>query len=602
MIQYKIDTKKFSELKGLIEIPKFQRGLVWDPEKKKEFIKTLKEGLPIGILLLSRKDDKYLIIDGLQRFTTMLDYDRNYFKYIDREEITDTDLYSIIISSETSRDIYDGYTDFAKCDNQSQMTEIIVQGFQNKQNKDLNELSTEVTENLCKYIAMFDIRDFIAIQRCVYKLLERIESNAQIIDVEIPLIIFNGKEEKLADIFQKLNQEGVRLTKYDVFAATWINHIVTVKDDVPFINLITAKYDSAEEESGLEISNYDPDEMKKSGELTVFEYAFALGKALMNKCNKLFKKVDEKKVDSIGFVILAEILGLTYQNMGDLAKRISEYDKIDYKKLKDEIINAAVTVEKALDKYIIAPSKNASLACHSELQLASYIIVIFKLKHSISKEEGLKTNTGKLQELRDVKTYLYRHYLYDILRDYWAGAGDTKLEDIIRDPLTCRYTRDVDRDSFEQVMLNWLEESNQKHMQNSVPAQYKLFWNYYLRESNYDISKGKFDIEHCVPQKVLKNYFIAKDIEVPVSSVCNLCYIDMSDNRGKGEKTYYKKQDEYSGAFQLNEAELDKLLYPSRNDLEFVNSTETLTKERYMKFLDDRKSIIARRMMDVMYK
>lgn len=195
MIQYKIDTKKFSELKGLIEIPKFQRGLVWDPEKKKEFIKTLKEGLPIGILLLSRKDDKYLIIDGLQRFTTMLDYDRNYFKYIDREEITDTDLYSIIISSETSRDIYDGYTDFAKCDNQSQMTEIIVQGFQNKQNKDLNELSTEVTENLCKYIAMFDIRDFIAIQRCVYKLLERIESNAQIIDVEIPLIIFNGKEE-----------------------------------------------------------------------------------------------------------------------------------------------------------------------------------------------------------------------------------------------------------------------------------------------------------------------------------------------------------------------------------------------------------------------
>ena len=109
-------------------------------------------------------------------------------------------------------------------------------------------------------------------------------------------------------------------------------------------------------------------------------------------------------------------------------------------------------------------------------------------------------------------------------------------------------------------------------------------------------------MEHCVPQKVLKRFFINKGIEVPVSAVCNLCYIDMSDNRGKGEKTYYQKQEDYSGAFLLDEKELDKLLYPSKTELEFTNSIDTLTKEAYLSFLNSRKAVIVKRMMDVMYR
>ncbi len=54
-LKYKTETIRFSELKGIIEIPRFQRGLVWSSDKKKEFIKTLKSGLPIGVLLLSKK-------------------------------------------------------------------------------------------------------------------------------------------------------------------------------------------------------------------------------------------------------------------------------------------------------------------------------------------------------------------------------------------------------------------------------------------------------------------------------------------------------------------------------------------------------------------
>ena len=44
MLKYELEQKKFSELKNNIEIPKFQRGLVWNEDKKKEFIKLV-EGM-----------------------------------------------------------------------------------------------------------------------------------------------------------------------------------------------------------------------------------------------------------------------------------------------------------------------------------------------------------------------------------------------------------------------------------------------------------------------------------------------------------------------------------------------------------------------------
>lgn len=114
MTKYEIEVKKFSELKDTIVIPKFQRGLVWSKTKKKEFIKTLKAGLPIGVLLLSKKGEKYRIVDGLQRFTTMMEYSRDYFSYIEKAEITDFDLTSIIYASSDARAVFDNYTEEAK--------------------------------------------------------------------------------------------------------------------------------------------------------------------------------------------------------------------------------------------------------------------------------------------------------------------------------------------------------------------------------------------------------------------------------------------------------------------------------------------------------
>ena len=606
MKKYEVEVKKFFELKGKIEIPRFQRGLVWGDLKKKEFIKTLKTGLPIGALLLFKDGDKYQIVDGLQRYTTMLDYSKDYFSYIDKSEITDTMLMAVILASTSAQQNFDAYKTDVKNKQLELMRDIIIEKIKEYSSVNPNEKSKKITEALCKDVAVLPKEDAWDISSEVYKIVESIEKNANIDDVEIPLIIFNGSQDELASIFQKLNQEGVRLSKYDVFAATWINNYVTVKNDPKFIDFIIDKYEHAKDESDLEISSYDPEEMKQSGELTVFEYAYALGKALKDKCKKLFPKKADAKVDSIGFLLLAELMGLSYQDMGKLSKKIEEYQTLDFRQLKDSILDAGGIVENYLTPYIESPIKSkggsrTSLVCHSELQLASYIIVVFKLKYELTPENGLVLKQKGNKELSNVKKYLYRHYLYDILQGYWAGSGDSKLEEIIEEPTTCRYTRDVDRDDFEIILSKWLEESLKRTTSSSVSSDTKLFLNYLLRLTKAFDDQINYDIEHCVPKDVIKKFFHKKNVIVPMSSPCNLLYIPSADNRSKGESTYYQKQLDSPGPYQLNENQLDLLCYPLKKELQFVESTDKLTEENYFSFLKERKKTILSKFMNAAY-
>lgn len=606
MSKYEIEVKKFSELQNKVEIPKFQRGLVWNKTKKKEFIKTLKAGLPIGVLLLSQKGDKYLIVDGLQRFTTMKEYAKDFFNYIEKSEITDVDLMSIIIASNDARTIFDAYNQDAKAKEFERMREIIANIISNGQGKNANAISIEAANALCKNIAALPDKDIIPIISAIYLIVEKIFKQAKIDDITIPLIIFKGNEDELANIFQKLNQEGVKLSKYDVFAATWVNQFVQVKNDSDFIDYIIKKYEVAQKESDLDIESFDPDEMKQKGELTVFEYAFAVGKALMDKCKKLFPKMDDAKVDSIGFLILAELMGLTYQNMGKLAETIGKYKTLDFKKLKDAILEAGVFVEGALTPYIDSPTKNksgkrASLVCHSELQLASYIIVIFKLKYDLTPQNGLQARP-KHKELNRVREFLPKHYLYDILRGYWSGSGDSKLEEIITDPLTCRYTKDVAKNEFEMVVSSWLADGNKKAESKNVSADTKLFLNYLLREKIPNVEKVSYDVEHCVPKDLLKNYYHKKGHIVPISAPCNLVYIPSSDNRSKGEQTYYQRQALDPGTFKLDCTQLDQLVYPTKAELTFVESTSTMTEENYFNYLESRRKTVLAKFISAMYE
>ena len=78
-------------------------------------------------------------------------------------------------------------------------------------------------------------------------------------------------------------------------------------------------------------------------------------------------------------------------------------------------------------------------------------------------------------------------------------------------------------------------------------------------------------------------------------------YIPDTDNRSKGEQTYYQYR-KGAGTYSLNNEALEALSYPSEGDLDFVTSTETLTADNYEAFLKKRRELIVNKFINQMYQ
>jgi uncharacterized protein with ParB-like and HNH nuclease domain len=68
-----------------VKIPKFQRGVVWNIARKKNFISSVKNGDPFGVILVYKENGDYLLIDGLQRLSTLVNYQKNPLDYLDED-------------------------------------------------------------------------------------------------------------------------------------------------------------------------------------------------------------------------------------------------------------------------------------------------------------------------------------------------------------------------------------------------------------------------------------------------------------------------------------------------------------------------------------
>ena len=100
--KYKTESILFKDL-GMMTKPTFQRGLRWKQKKQNELIETIREGLPFGTFLLDEKSkNKYSILDGQQRYTTLKNYKEDMTAFMSEKDI-DVDLLikSLMAISET---------------------------------------------------------------------------------------------------------------------------------------------------------------------------------------------------------------------------------------------------------------------------------------------------------------------------------------------------------------------------------------------------------------------------------------------------------------------------------------------------------------------
>ncbi len=610
LVEYTIDQLSRDIDGGNITIPTYQRGAVWNLKQKRELIDSMNKGYPFGSILLYEGTNNRKIIDGLQRSTTIIQYVKNPADFFEEDNINDSYLEKIVdeIGVVGVRDtIKEQVASVIKKwvhDNHKNMSE--VQRMQFYKCADVLSDSYPTLRNKKDVISDLLEKMFKSFQ----------DTCEQISTIKIPALVYSGDEDLLPEIFERINSQGAKLTKQQIYAATWANDVIRLGDNSKYsdiLNINRDRYDNMLDES-MELDKYDSADFIRNRMINVFELVFGFGKYICKKYPYLFyyDPEDCTKVESVGFNLINACLLQKSSNMKKLnsnIKNIVGLESANIEKFLTKIEECISYVDRRLGaaSKFKGNTRNGSKISplHTEMQIVSIIATVFIQKHlsyTIDDRENVEnisltydgnSSWGNMKENFD--NNIIKIYAMDIIGQKWKGSGDKKLDNILINKQ--HYNKEVSWEEFETVLNAYYaalnSERNERKQVKSPNEPEKLILNiiysniFTAAEQN---NETNYDIEHLATKNIMKkkisNY--SEDFRLPISSIANLCLLPEYDNRTKQDKTLYDDTD------YLNNVDIEyiqnKFSFTIKSDLAWLNDdlTEEEFRKAYFQFLDNR--------------
>jgi hypothetical protein len=610
IVHFNLDEIGFSNDKKEISLilPTFQRGVVWKQRRKINFIKNVKNGDPFGVLLTFKKPNgKYVLVDGLQRVSTLLKYRENPFDFINENDFfkndyllekiikLDAKLYSKKIEEESIVKLL------------KKIKKFILNKMKNT--KDYPKMKPNPLWKLIgeAYSLNFNDNDILTIFD---------EYFTSLIDdlvlpyIELPAIVYKGEEENLADVFYNLNTSSVQLSKYEIHASTWgyekTDKIKINGKDNEIVNYVLNKYKKIEKESDLEV-DFKEEDLFNDG-ITLFEYCYSIGEILYDPKNELKvlfgdKSSTEQSAEPVGFDLLSILVGLKVNQSSFLNRKefLGGANEVFLTKLKDIIVESSKFVADSLRYWLTEINGNV---ISSERNYQTYHMIYSYVANNYEidlKNKIIKEKNNKLDN-KNFSKYLFKHFIVDIINDKWdLNRQVNDLDRLIkRSEELVKYYYDIDIDMLSEDLDRWFLKMRDKGMRMSPLVDIRLFLNYlfrmkysldknidkYFKNDNENGTYFSFDIEHIVPKKRILSLNLEKYI--PISATGNLCYLAIKDNRAKGSKTVYEYLDERKIATP-NKEFLELINYPEPSLIKFINQSGDIFKDSYNKFLTNRE-------------
>ena len=525
-----------------IYLPKFQRGVTWNEERQKKLIGSIRQGFPIGALLLSKSNtevpgnETYSLIDGLQRTTAILKYLRDQTSFI----------------GSSDSDFLPEWREFGKW----VVGDLLGQEFTDTQIDDLlhGYISSTEIENIDRLefynvlINLYPEIDLVFLNQS-QELKAKFESfkkslkkSLDISGVSIPVIVFDGDESLLPEIFERLNSQGIPLNKYQIFAATW--HEKCKIDNSEIMESIKSFYVDRMRDTTLEIDDVDEDGMPDS--LTLFDYLTGFGSILCKRFPVLF---DSSWSDYIAFQIATVAHQLPIGGMRKLPTRFSKDDEnqILTGSFTNAVISTCQEVSSALEGRLslkLNSAEQAEFSGHTAFQINTMITRILIEKFDPSSWEARNQDAAANPSAQMVR----RWYLIDRIKDAWGNAGDSQffrqvwaLDDSdvyqpVKETLTGNSIDDLSR-----VLENWFDDqmTRRERSRTMVNRETKLVLRYFYYHvlSVGDENEQFFHIDHLVPVAWWTRFFEKfPDSSAPINSIGNLCLMINADNQHKKKK------------------------------------------------------------------
>lgn len=567
MFKYDIDRLMFKELREKAVVPKFQRKLVWSKSEKRSFIDTLSNGHPFGAILIYKyeEDEKYSIIDGLQRFTTIQDYISNPEEYISFEDIVEK--------------IFDSFFDSESippttADNLKHKINGAILSFVKQMDKDN---STRTFYRMLKEATVigfenFEAEDFFELEKITNQLLKNVKDHLNVDNLPIPTIIFTGDVEELATVFENLNRGGKKLSKYQVFAAQWSKHELKLSDqplNKRILKITINRYEELIESRNVEIKNFNREEMLENKTINIAEFCYALGYLILEKMSVFWNKDNEDTANQIGYSSLAIIFGVKNNNMNTL---INYFDKLNDSDLIESVVREVLNIYREIndrfEKVFKIPgihNKFYGGRTATDFQLLSFFGSLWHTKYGDLKDGELDIIPRYRTNYNIIERNLIKSFIYDVVIERWRGSGDSRLDNIILEGNNY-YLKGIDKDRFEQALLNWHEEIIVKSNINFEPVSkmlYTVLTSFY--QHKYD--EKNYDSEHIIPRKYINRIRNKSNRPIPGGTIGNHMYLDVSNNRSKKELSLY---DVKKAGFKLKEDFLNFQIYPTESEFNEV--------------------------------
>ncbi len=572
-----------------VVIPIFQRGLRWEPKRRREFIDSLEKGYPFGSLLFAKQEgiNKYSVVDGLQRGSTVSDY---VYNPLANDNITEIDE---LVLDEIRKSIFPGNE--VKSINEG-IKDVILDYFHQCKTFDkvqMLTLSGKLIENFPNNQDKFELAQ--KIQESFQPFYDRIKNRYNsICDSTVPIVVYSGPQELLNEIFNRINTKGIALNNYEIYAATWNQKRFKV-DSNEIIGAVINKYWSLVKH-GYELDGFDATSMMTSKELTAFEFLFGLGKVWAEKyfCLRFSSKAkaNDDEVNEIGF----EIVDACLNNNKEIANLDKNLKNVNINLLQTRIEEAIKYVEDAIA--IVGSfkgNKRKYNVLHSKYQIVSLIAYTFRKMYDVSDLNNNKQSWK--DEKNGFEKSLLTHYVADIIANEWHDGGAAKVYTAIREE---RYEEPISVRRMGQIIDGYyqkqLENKQNERFSNPINADSVVLNCMYVNlfTAAQQLNSKKFDIEHLATKEKMRS--ILKDIpglKLPVSCIANFCYLPEDVNRGKKDKTIYEA---HGMSLSIEEIE-SNYSFTKQSDFDWINKRYSLDNKQelidaYQAYLDKRYGVI----------
>ena len=597
------------------KVPKYQRTLVWTEKQKETFIDSIKKGYPFGSLLLydDQYKDEYLVIDGLQRSRTICEFIQNPTKFFDRNDV----------DSKYLEKIYDLSSDFIE--NKYKFLEEVADILETWLKKDYKTMKDVKSMQFIDYayeisnkFPSFKSKEREIVNIIKPSLIKYKEKCNDLCNAKVPAIIIGERNEnKLPEIFDRINSKGTQLSRYQIYAAKWTLSRFKLDDSKlsdEILDFIKKMY-SERAKQGYKIYEYDAMELDKKRVVNFYDLLFGFGQMVSKNFPYLYNSnISPDTVVSSAFTLFNSCLGYKSSELDNLLENYR-------KKLKEDEINlflsaiyeairfVDIKILKAVTRFKFNKRTAVSII-HSENQINSMIASIFIAKHgeissstNLNKETQVinlnlrKQNKNWKQKEKQFKKNMIKFYVSDIMSSKWKGSGDSFLYQILYNQ--DRYLREMDWEEFENNFDSFVTKINSERNEQSKVAGPKKIEKLILKTIYLDkftafdqLNNSKYDIEHLATKKIMVTKCKKFDISLPISSIGNLCLLPEYENRTKKDKILY---DDSNYVDSIGQAILktieEKYTFTEKNDFDFLLEKEKENFiEGYYKFLNNRVS------------